>query len=53
MLRGKSSPLGDQESIDGDGHRCVMMEATPSSPFEVTESHLLFEVQIITLDAPA
>jgi hypothetical protein len=28
------------------------MEATPSSPFEVTEPHLLFELQIIPLDAP-
>jgi hypothetical protein len=49
-----SSALGiDQESIDGDGHRRVMMEATPTSPFEVTEPDLLFELEIIALDAPA
>ena len=31
----------------------MMMEATPSAPFEVTEPDLLLEVLIVALDAPA
>jgi hypothetical protein len=31
----------------------MVVEATPTSPFEMTEPDLLFEILIIALDAPA
>src|SRR5262245_35990377 len=38
---GKSAPFGDQESVSGDAHGCVMVEAAPASPFEMAEPDLL------------
>ncbi|MGY4426191.1 hypothetical protein ACVWY2_008640 [Bradyrhizobium sp. JR6.1] len=33
--------------------RGVVVEATPTSPFEMPEPNLLFEILIVALDAPA
>src|SRR5215813_12856493 len=49
-----SSAVGiDQESIDRDAERRVMVKTSPSSSFEVTEPDLLLELLVIALDAPA
>src|SRR6185312_11749331 len=50
---GNRLPLGDQESVGCDAQRSVVVEATPTSPFEMPEPDLLFEILIIALDAPA
>ena len=50
---GDRLPLGDQESVGRDTQRGVVVEATPTSPFEMPEPNLLFEILIIALDAPA
>lgn len=49
---GKSSPLGDQESVSCDAHRGVVMESDPSPSLEVAEPDFLLEFEIIALDAP-
>src|SRR5208337_4497007 len=50
---GNRLPLGDQESVGRDAQCGVMMEAAPTSPFEVTEPDLLLQFLIIALDTPA
>ena len=50
---GNRLPLGDQESVGRDAQRGVVVEATPTSPFEMPEPDLLFEILIVALDAPA
>src|ERR1700738_2148228 len=50
---GNRLPLGDQESVGRDAQRSVVVEATPTSPFEMPEPDLLFEILIIALDAPS
>jgi hypothetical protein len=50
---GNGAPLGDQEAVGGDAHRGVVVEAAPTSPFEVAEPHLLLEILVVALDAPA
>src|SRR6185437_5888341 len=52
-LRGNRTPLGDQESVSGDGKRRMVVEAAPSASLVVAESKLLLQILIITLDAPA
>jgi hypothetical protein len=49
---GNRLPLGDQESIGRDAQRGVVVEAPPSSSFEMPEPHFLFELLIIALDSP-
>ncbi len=46
-LRGNQTPLGDQESVGGDGERGVMVEASPAAAFVVTEADLLLELLIV------
>ena len=53
MLRGDRLPLGDQESVGRDAQRGVVVEAAPSSPFEMPEPDLLLELLIVALDALA
>jgi hypothetical protein len=50
---GNRLPLGHQEPISRDTQRGMMMKATPASPFKVTETNLLLEFLIVTLDTPA
>src|ERR1035441_10110506 len=50
---GNRLPLGDQESIGGDAQRGMVVEAAPSSPFEMSQPDLLLEFLIVALDAPA
>ena len=50
---GNGAPLGDQEALGCDAHGGVMVEAAPTSPFEVAEPDLLLEVLVVALDAPA
>src|SRR5260370_2404046 len=45
--------FGDEESVRRDGQRGVVVEASPTSPFEVSKPELLFQLLIIALDAPA
>src|SRR4249919_1510280 len=54
VLRGGNRlPLGDQEPVGCDAQRGVVVEAAPSSSFEVAEADLLLEFLVIALDAPA
>src|SRR5260370_11343702 len=50
---GNRLPFGDQESVSRDAQRGVVVEASPTSPFEVSKPELLFQLLIIALDAPA
>src|SRR6202165_6166563 len=50
---GNAAPFGDQEAVGCDAHGGVVVEAAPSSPFEVAEPHLLLEILVVALDAPA
>src|SRR5260370_5134847 len=50
---GNRLPFGDQESVSSDAQRGVVVEASPTSPFEVSKPELLFQLLIIALDAPA
>ena len=52
ILRGKGSPLTDQQAAGGDAQRGMVVETSPASPFIVAEADLLFQVLIVTLDAP-
>ena len=49
----KSRPFGRDESIGGDAECRVVMEATPTSAFEVVNADLIFEFLIVPFDAPA
>jgi hypothetical protein len=48
---GNRLPLGDQESVGRDAQRGVVVEASPSSSFEMSEPNFLFELLIIALDS--
>src|SRR5260370_3573633 len=50
---GNRLPFGDQESVSRDAQRGVVVEASPTSPFEGSKPELLFQLLIIALDAPA
>src|SRR5260370_20558094 len=50
---GNRLPFGDQESVSRDAQRGVVVEASPTSPFEMSKPELLFQLLIIALDAPA
>ncbi len=45
--------FGDEESVGGNTQCRVMMEASPTSPFIVTQPQFLFQVLIVPLDARA
>ena len=53
LLRGNCRPLGNQKPIGGDAHRGVVVEAAPSTAFEMSKSDFLLELLIVALDAPA
>src|SRR5262249_37069631 len=48
-----SITFGKGKSVNRDGHRGVMVEPTPSAPFEVAEPHFLLDLLKVVLDAPA
>src|SRR5260370_33894543 len=50
---GNRLPFGDQESVSRDAQRGVGVEASPTSPFEVSKPGLLFQLLIIAPPAPA
>ena len=45
--------LGDHETEGGDAKAGVMVKASPSPSFEITQAHLLLQVFIVLLDPPA
>ena len=53
FLRGNRVPLGDQESVGCDTQRGMMVEAPPSSPFEMSQPNFLLEFLIVALDPPS
>ena len=53
LLRGESSPARQSETHSGDAHRGVVVEAAPSTAFEMSKSDFLLELLIVALDAPA
>src|ERR1044071_2896333 len=50
---GKTTALGDQESIGGDRQGRVVVEPAPSAALVVGQPELLLELFVITLDPPA
>src|SRR5580693_687385 len=50
---GKTVPLGNEEPISGDAQSGVMVESAPVTAFKVSQSQLLFQLLVITLDDPA
>ena len=38
--------------MSGDAERCVMMEASPSSPLELPEAEFAFQFLVVAFDAP-
>ena len=49
---GNGRLFGDEEAVGRDAQGCVMVDATPATPFLVTEPDLLLEFLIVTPDAP-
>ncbi len=50
---GKTVPLGYQEPISCYAKRSVVVETSPVTTFEVTQSQLLFQFLVVPLDNPA
>ena len=50
---GKSRSFADQESVSGDAERGVVMESSPTSPFEMGKAEFAFQLLVVTFDAPA
>src|SRR3990172_9411011 len=46
-------PLQHEETIGSDTQARMMMKAAPIAPFVMTQTHLLLEFPVVTLDAPA
>jgi hypothetical protein len=51
--RGEKASLSEIRDQYHDRHRGVVMKASPSSRLKVAEPHLLLELLIVVLDAPA
>src|SRR5450631_1052484 len=50
---GESRFFADQESVSGDAERGVVMESSPTSPFEMGKAEFAFQLLVVTFDAPA
>ena len=50
---GIKTPLGDQESVSGDGERGVVVEAAPAATLVVSEADFLLELLVVAFDAPS
>src|SRR3982751_1326591 len=48
-----SQLFGHEETVGSDAQTGMMMEPTPTSSLIVTQSQLLFELQVVALDVPA
>src|SRR5688572_18398490 len=46
-------PLEGQEAVGEEGHRRVVVEAGPTTSFEVVKSELVLELQVAPLHLPA
>ena len=54
VTRGKNRRTFDgDEAIGGDAEGSVVVEPSPGSSFEVVESELVFEFEVVVFDAPA
>ena len=53
LLRGKKTPLGDEEAIGGDAQGGMMMKAAPATALIVIEPDFLFQLLVIALNAPS
>ena len=49
---GNGLPLGDQKPVSRDAQRGVMMEAPPTSSLKMSKPNFLFELLIVSLNAP-
>ncbi|WP_414811564.1 hypothetical protein, partial [Paracoccus halophilus] len=51
--RGRKRPaFGEKESIDGYAQTGLMVKSSPTSAFGMTQTRLLFQLAIISLDPP-
>jgi len=53
LLRGKKTPLGDEEAIGSDAQGGMMMKAAPAPALIVIEPDFLFQLLVIALNAPS
>ena len=54
VTRGKNRRTFDgDEAIGGDAEGSVVVEPSPGSSFEVVESELVFEFEVVVFDSPA
>ncbi len=54
VCRGKNRrALDGDEAVGGDTEGSVVVESSPGSSFEVVESELVFEFEVVVFDAPA
>ena len=53
ILRGNRLAFQDEEGVGGDAERGVVVKAAPAAAFVMSDADLLFEIEIIALDAPA
>ena len=53
LLRGEFLSLGDQESVGRNAKGGVMVEAAPSSSFEMSQPDFLLEFLIVAFDPPS
>jgi hypothetical protein len=52
-VRGNRSPLGDQESVGGDGKRGVVVKAAPTTSLVMAKAEFLLPFPVVTLDLQA
>ena len=45
--------LSDKKPIGSNTQRCMVMESTPATSFEVSQAEFLLEILIVPLDTPA
>src|ERR1035438_1202434 len=50
---GKTSLIDQEESVSCDAERCVVVKASPTSPFVLIQAQFLLELLIVTFDSPA
>ena len=46
-------PLGHQESVGCNAQACMVVKSSPAASLIVPQSEVLFQVLVVTLDAPS
>lgn len=53
LMGAAAQALADEEAVGGDAQGGVVMKAAPAATFVMVEAKLLFQLKIVSLDAPA